>query len=180
MIYFCPENDRDLASDLHADWSRVDSPPENCPFTGSEKLNVEMDEKCPINFFKLFVNDDSIENLVTQTNMYANNRTEAGNRDGTFRPHSRQKKWQPVALDKMKVFLSLVIAMGLVVKSDLEKYWACHETHDTPFFRKNMSRDRFQAILSNIHVSDNETATIFSPAELMRDQRLHLVQKVWY
>ncbi|XP_062586678.1 piggyBac transposable element-derived protein 4-like [Saccostrea cucullata] len=57
---------------------------------------------------------------------------------------------------EMKVFLSLVICMGLVQKNDVHDYWATDDVQDTPFFREQMSRDRFLLILSNFHVTDNE------------------------
>ena len=55
---FAPERDDDLPSDLEARWTHLDEPPLNTPFTGEAKLMVQMDEFDPIDFFKLFVNDD--------------------------------------------------------------------------------------------------------------------------
>ena len=60
-----------------------------------------------------------------------------------------------MAFDEMKVFLSLIIAMGLVQKSELQ-HWSNFEVMDTTFFRNYMSRDHFHAILSNLHLVDNE------------------------
>ncbi len=68
MTNFCPVIDPNLPTDQEAGWARVDSPQANAPFTGQSKLNVEMDDKRPIDFFKLFVKDDTISNLVIQTN----------------------------------------------------------------------------------------------------------------
>ena len=76
--------------------------------------------------------------------------------DGNLKPESRLKGWYDVNVDEMKVFLSLVLIMGLVQKDDLEKYWSNSDIDQTPFFSKNMSRNRFQAILSNFHITDNE------------------------
>ena len=72
-----------------------------------------------------------------------------------MKENSRMKEWQPVSFE-MKVFLSLIIAMGLVQKSELQQYWPNFEVVDTPFFRNYMSRDRFLAILSNLHLADIE------------------------
>ena len=44
--------------------------------------------------------------------------------------------------------------MGLVRKGCLEKYWDHGETVNTPFFGMYMGRNTFQAILSNLQVSD--------------------------
>ena len=54
----------------------------------------------------------------------------------------------------MKIFLAHLIAMGLVCKGCLEKYWEHGETVKTPFFGTYMGRNTFQSILSNFQVSD--------------------------
>ena len=56
--------------------------------------------------------------------------------------------------------------MGLVCKGCLEKYWDHGETVKTPFFGTYMGRNTFQAILSNLQVSD-------SSLDLPRNHRLH-------
>ena len=113
-----------------------------------------MDEFDPIDFFKLFVNDDFLNVIVTETNRYAETRLA---NDG-LPEFSRVKKWRPVDLEEMKVFFGLVIAMGLVQKNDIQDYWSVDETDETPFFSKHMSRDRFLLILSNIHLNNNGNA----------------------
>ena len=135
-------------------WTRHDEPPLNAPFTGEAKLMVEMDEFDPIDFFILFVNDDFLNVIVTETNRYAETRLA---NDG-LPEFSRVKKWRPVDLEEMKVFFGLVIAMGLVQKNDIQDYWSVDETDETPFFSKHMSRDRFLLILSNIHLNNNGNA----------------------
>lgn len=58
----------------------------------------------------------------------------------------------------MKLFFALVISMGLTRKGDLDAYWTTDEVIKTPFFSKMMAKDRFMAILSNLHSSDNTQA----------------------
>ena len=152
MKDFSPAGDVEIASDVANGWKKEDQPPVNAPYTDESKMNVPVDGFRPIDFLKLFIGDDVLENLVVQTNIYAERRL----RDGQFRPHSRMNSWVPVGLDEMKVFLSLVLDMGLVQKDDLEKYWSCKEIDETPFYGKNMTRNRFQNILSNFHIMDND------------------------
>ena len=61
---FAPERDDNFPSDIEASRTRHDEPPLNAPFTGKAKLMVEMDEFDPIDFFKLFVNDDFLNVTV--------------------------------------------------------------------------------------------------------------------
>lgn len=152
MSDFVPGNDRDNDADLEEGWSRTDSAPLIAPFTGEEKLNVEMENDEPLSFLKLFVSDEFMEILVQQTNIYAGRRSQSEN----VSRNSRLKQWRPVNLAEMKVFLTIIISMGLVQKSDVQDYWSTDEVQDTPFFRNTMSRDRFLSIMSNFHIMDNE------------------------
>lgn len=53
------------------------------------------------------------------------------------------------------MFLALTLTMGVVQKTDIDKYWSTDEMVLTPMFGRYMSRDRFFAILQNFHVNDN-------------------------
>ena len=92
-----------------------------------------------------------MEILVEYTNLYAERRMQAAD----LRRNSRMKQWRRVTLAEMKVFLSVIISMGLVQKRDVQDYWSLDSVQDTPFYWKTMSRDRFLLILSNFHITDN-------------------------
>ena len=74
-----------------------------------------------------------------------------------LRRNSRMKQWLPMTLAEMKVFLSVIISMGLVQKRDVQDLlpWSLDRVQDTPFYWKTMSRDRFLSILSDFHITDN-------------------------
>ena len=55
----------------------------------------------------------------------------------------------------IKIFLVHLLAMGLVRKGCLEKYWDHREMVKTPFFGTYMARNTLQAILSNLQVSNS-------------------------
>lgn len=92
--------------------------------------------------------------IVEQTNLYAEQRKE----NEQLKENSRLQKWLPVTVDEMKVFISLVISMGLTRKRDIDAYWSKHNIISTPLFGKMMSKDRFSAFLSNLHLVDNSLA----------------------
>ena len=69
--------------------------------------------------------------------------------------YSRLQGWQDVREGDIKIFLAHLIAMGLVRKGCLEKYWDHGETVKMPFFGTYMGRNTFQAILSNLQVLDS-------------------------
>ena len=53
------------------------------------------------------------------------------------------------------IFLGHNIIMGLVKKSDLEKCWSTNSKTRIPLFGKYISRNKFQSILWNLHISDD-------------------------
>ena len=54
----------------------------------------------------------------------------------------------------MKVFVAHLIVMGIVKKNSLEEYWSRDSILNAPFLGHYMSRNHFQNILWNLHVSD--------------------------
>ena len=68
---------------------------------------------------------------------------------------SRLNNWRDVGEGDIKIFLAHLIAMGLVRKGCIEKYWDHGETVKMPFFGTYMGRNTFQAIMSNFQVSDS-------------------------
>ena len=69
--------------------------------------------------------------------------------------NARNQRWKDITTGDLKIFFGLLATMGLVRKSRIEEYWSVGEIMDTPFFRKCMSRNQFQLILSNFHLADN-------------------------
>lgn len=54
-------------------------------------------------------------------------------------------------------FMSIVIYMGLVTLPKIRDYWSKKVLYNNEFIKAtNMSRNRFQALLSTIHFTDNE------------------------
>ena len=74
-----------------------------------------------------------------------------------FERYPRIRHWKDIGPDDIKIFLGYLIAMGLVCKNNIEKYWSQNKTIHTPFFGKYMSRNTFQSILSNLHLVDNNS-----------------------
>ena len=54
----------------------------------------------------------------------------------------------------MKVFVAHLIVMGILKKNSLEQYWSRDSIINMPYFGHYMSRNHFQNILWNLHVSD--------------------------
>ena len=130
------------------------------PFTGERRSLVP--GVAPMDYFDFLFKESMWGHIVNNTNEYALRRNERMGQDAVarmdhpdYRRHSRQNKWKPVTEDEMRSFCAHLILLGLVKKPELSDYWSQRELTRTPFFGRFMSRDRFQAILSNFHVADD-------------------------
>ena len=54
----------------------------------------------------------------------------------------------------MKIFVAHLIVMGILKKNSLEQYWSRDNILNMSFFGHYMSRNHFQNILWNLHISD--------------------------
>ena len=116
-------------------------------------LNIELpDNPEPIDFFNILFKAEMWTIITEQTNLYATQRIE----NEQLKAKSRLQKWRPVTVDELKVFFALIIIMGLTRKGYLDAYWSTDEIIATPIFDKMMGKDRFCAVLSNLHLSDND------------------------
>lgn len=111
-----------------------------------EKKNLEDIEnriggKTPIEVFSLFFSDDVWEKIIFYTKKYAND----NNR------HS-------FTIDKtsLKRFFGILIFSGYHTLPATKLYWSKDEDKGIELVRKSMSRNRFDSIKQNIHLSDND------------------------
>ena len=72
---------------------------------------------------------------------------------------SRLHGWCDVAEGDIKMFLADLIAMGLVHKGSIPKYWDHGETMKTAFLELT-----FQSIMSNLQVSDSTLDSMQTPS----------------
>jgi len=114
----------------------------------------EMQNKEPIDFFFLFIDEYLLNLMVVETNRYA-----AQKLSKSLLPKSRIKKWKDVDIEEMKVFLGLQMWIGLVQMPRLSCYWSTKVIYSNEV-KKVMSRNRFELLLSNWHFSNNESDNI--------------------
>lgn len=72
----------------------------------------------------------------------------------------------------MKVFLGLVLLMGVIHNPSLPMYWTLDTLLSTPIFSQSMKRNRFYIILRFFHFNNNQT---YHDADEERD-RLHKIR----
>ncbi|KAK2562670.1 PiggyBac transposable element-derived protein 4 [Acropora cervicornis] len=160
-------------------WVRANLlPPQSIPFTGQPGIQVNTDGFEAIDYFELFINDDIINYLVTETNTFA----EQFIRDNNLKRKSRVHAWQPTDPKEMKHFLGLTFLMGIIQKPNIQMYWSNDPLYSTPIFKQVMNRDRYLLILKFLHFNNNDNTpgrTEPNPDKLFKIRPLvdHLFEK---
>ncbi|KAM9307712.1 piggyBac transposable element-derived protein 4-like [Gastrophryne carolinensis] len=126
-------------------------PPPRFPFTGSPGMKVDVEHNDPLAYLRLFLTDDIIEKIVTETNRY--NEQQSATLHSKF---SRNRKWEPVTKEDIWKFLGLILLSGVVGKPLQKWYWTTNKLLATPFFGTIMSECRFSLIMKNLHFTNNE------------------------
>ncbi|XP_067128135.1 piggyBac transposable element-derived protein 4-like [Centruroides vittatus] len=98
------------------------------------------------------MNDNVIEHITEQTNIYAA-QSLAGK---TITKSSRLRLWKDTNTGEMKKFLGLLLWMGLVRYPKLTDYWSKKRIYKNDIAPQTMSRNRFELLLSMWHFSNNE------------------------
>lgn len=158
--------DREFEEDSVYGWKKLDEDGDAgipaLPFMGTSGLNMHTDSRKPEDFFNQLFDTNMWEQIADSTNQYAAKQLESlgpdafQRRDNPFLgPHSRRNFWKPVSGNEIKVFIAHLIVMGIVRKAEIEQYWCTTGVAQTPFFGKWMSRNRWTAILANLHLVDD-------------------------
>lgn len=160
--------DSETPEDIANSWTASETGSSAGPFLGCSSLNLDPDKRQPEDFFNALFDERMFTVIAEQTNLYAQQKIRMArqNQDsiesmvnGTQKKHSRSHRWKDIIGADVKVFLGHVIVMGLVRKSCLEKYWSQTDITAVPFFGKLLARDKFESILSNLHLTNNEDVT---------------------
>lgn len=147
-------------------WSNNTIGPRRIPFLKENKLLVPVpgDNK-PIDWFNLLVDDEFLQFICDESNKYALEFF-CGPRTTE---RSRITKWKDITVPELRVFLGLLLHTGTIRLNRLQDYWKTNRFFNLPFFRSQMSRDRFLLILRCLH---------FSPPDQQSTVRTDKIQKV--
>ncbi|KAG7219363.1 hypothetical protein INR49_019095 [Caranx melampygus] len=97
-----------------------------------------------LSLFQLFFSDSVVRKIIANTNANAARRKQAGM---SFR-------WEVLTVNGFYTFLAIVIFTGLVSVHHRSDYWRTKWPYNFPFPSEKMTRDRFEAILWSLHLSD--------------------------
>ena len=121
----------------------------------------------PLHYFDLFFNDDLINIIAEETNRYAESKIS----DKQLGPQSVWKTWREVSPHEIRVFLGLIINMGLVSIPEIKDYWSSNWLTQIKFFGDIISRNRFLQIFWMLHVGND--ASEESNRGIRRTRKIH-------
>lgn len=155
----CIENDQNISNqgqNIH-EWDQV---------TGAHQKVFQFDDQFGVNpnldiqnisvldSYKLFVSDEILQIIVTETNRNAD---QVIRKKGLLRKKSRLAAWKQTDIDEIKKFIGLLVYMGLVRFPTIVSYWSKNKIYKNSIAAQIMSRNRFQSLLRFWHFSDNES-----------------------
>ena len=100
-----------------------------------------------LDVFLLVFGNDTIKLLADQTNLYA-----------AQTPPGASYKWHNTNEEEMKLFLGMILVMGVHRLPQLEDYWSSNPLLGSKALVSGMSWRRFRVILSCLHIADNSLA----------------------
>ncbi|XP_068095881.1 piggyBac transposable element-derived protein 4-like [Hyperolius riggenbachi] len=123
--------------------------PQIPPFTAASGIMVDTGNMSPINFFQMFVPDEFLQYIVEQTNNYAAQYF-AANPTSVY-----VTKWTPTNLAELRIFLGLVLNMGLTWRPQLSMYWSRNALHQSPQYSGKMPMLRYKMLMRFLHFNNN-------------------------
>jgi len=151
------ESDSEALADVRV-WCAIDlqnptiAPP-RFPFSGQPGLQVSLtDCNDPLEYLRLFLDDEFIDVIVKETNRYA----EQTMTRTPQRRMSRTRQWEPVTKDDIWLFIGILVLQSVIRKPQQHWYWSHNRLLETPIIRRIMSEYRFSLIMKFLHFCNND------------------------
>ena len=105
--------------------------------------------------FLIFSNFKLSREIKQRTNLYASQQIRDAKQENAVRRNSLFQLWKTFTLVDLKKFFAIVLRTSVLKKPQLRDYWSTNPVLHSSFAKSMMSRDRFRAILSFLHINDN-------------------------
>ena len=124
--------------DVKRRWRMKAEPAMDTNFQPSHS-KVSINTSNPLSTFLNFFDEEIIEKIQYESNLKS----------------VQKNKPASISIDEIKTFLGINIVMGYHHVPTIRSYWSTATDLNVPVISNAMNRDRFQTILSNLHVNDN-------------------------
>jgi len=133
-------------------WLKKELPAKTFPGKPTERRFTE--PLSPVAIFNAFFDDNVVEYMVSMTNLYAQ--------------RDKGKHGFSIDVNEMRLFLAMLLLTGYVVLPRLRMYWENKDDVFNKVMSDAMSRNRFEEILSVLHLCDNLKLDSTDPMTKMR------------
>ena len=101
-------------------------------YTEEAGCSVSVEGETPLDFFSLLFTEDMMQQIVTQTNLYAQQFIDSHE----LGPHSRVRQWSKETHDinELRRFLAIIILMGLIRYPQIESHWSSQWPYSNAHF----------------------------------------------
>ncbi|XP_017752724.1 PREDICTED: piggyBac transposable element-derived protein 4-like [Eufriesea mexicana] len=139
----------------HWIWKEESNKPKVWNYTETPGIKVAILNKLGANekeldIFDIIFDNTFWENIVTETNRYAEQIINNKNRRRKI-----DETWFPVDSGEIKIYFALCIIMAQVKKATIQMNWSKRAVIETPIFRKTMPLKRFLQITRCLHFANN-------------------------
>ena len=126
----------------------------------TEKCGVvkDLSGKQPVNYFLELFHDELQDYIVEESNRYGEQYITTHQAYLTQHPRARANAFvkKPFTRLQFRLFLSLIICMGIVNMPNIQSYWNTSWPFASNNFNEIMSRDRFLLYLKFLHLANND------------------------
>lgn len=119
-------------------------------FTANSQINEEIS---PSQFFNYFFDDELVQNIVDQTNLYY---VQTIRKRPSTSSANVENTWS-TTISEMRIFFAVTMTMSIVQKPEEKLYWTRRPSIFTPFYAKLMSHRKFSFIKKYLHFANNAT-----------------------
>ncbi|XP_053319679.1 piggyBac transposable element-derived protein 4-like [Spea bombifrons] len=138
------------------------------PFTAIPGINIDVTGFTPLQFVQIFLGEDILGDIVSQSNLYAQ-QYRAANPNSYF----AKQPWTPIDVPEFLKFWALTMLMGIIKKPSIRSYWSTSPILSTPIYTQSIGRRRYEMILHFMHFSDN---SLCPPKEHPQFDRLYKIR----
>lgn len=114
---------------------------------------IFIDCKCPTDYFCKFFDEELINSIVYQSNLYV---------------VQSNHHFAPFQASELYGFLGLTLLFGYHRLPAIRDYWSSARDLGVDLVKETMTRDRYKAILANLHVSDNLSMPVNNTDKLFK------------
>ena len=128
-----------LTREMDYRWRKVNfEEPTDLEFQGLETIPIPNEDWTPYNYFKYFVNDEMLQSMSYQSNLYY------------MQKHAKPASIEPKELEQL---IGIYLSMGLVQMPNQRSYWETYSGYSG--VSDVMNRNHFEMLMKNIHFIDN-------------------------